>query len=99
MPSQTIQWFPGHMAKTRRLIKENLKNKQFDICVKVGENGKLFGAITTKEIAEAITNSFGKQIDKRQVVLKEPIKTIGNFKIEIKLYKNISTFVFVDVHK
>lgn len=80
-------------------LKENLKNKQFDICVKVGENGKLFGAITTKEIAEAITNSFGKQIDKRQVVLKEPIKTIGNFKIEIKLYKNISTFVFVDVHK
>lgn len=80
-------------------LKENLKNQQFDICVKVGENGKLFGAITTKEIAEAITNSFGKQIDKRQVVLKEPIKTIGNFKIEIKLYKNISTFVFVDVHK
>ncbi len=80
-------------------LKENLKNQQFDICVKVGENGKLFGAITTKEIAEAITNSFGKQIDKRQVVLKEPIKTIGNFKIEIKLYKNISTFVFVNVHK
>lgn len=80
-------------------LKEELKDKQFEICVKVGENGKLFGAITTKEIAEAITNSFGKQIDKRQVVLKEPIKTIGNFKIEIKLYKNISTFVFIEVHK
>lgn len=80
-------------------MKENLKNKQFNIFVKVGENGKLFGAITTKEIAEVITKDFGETVDKRQVVLSQAIKTIGSFKVEIKLYKNISADVVINVIK
>jgi len=80
-------------------IKEQLKDKEFDVFVKVGENGKLFGAITTKEVADVVTKNMNITLDKRQVVLPEPIKTIGKFKIELKLYKNISTFVFVNVNK
>ena len=80
-------------------MKQDLKEKQFNLFVKVGENGKLFGAITTKEIADEITKSYKKPVEKRQVVLPEPIKTLGTFKVEIKLYKNISTFVYVTVNK
>ncbi len=80
-------------------MKQDLKDKQFNLFVKVGENGKLFGAITTKEIADEITKSYKKPVEKRQVVLPEPIKTLGTFKVEIKLYKNISTFVYVTVNK
>lgn len=80
-------------------MKQDLKDKQFNLFVKVGENGKLFGAITTKEIADEISKSYKKPVEKRQVVLPEPIKTLGTFKVEIKLYKNISTFVYVTVNK
>ncbi len=80
-------------------MKQDLKDKQFNLFAKVGENGKLFGAITTKEIADEITKSYKKPVEKRQVVLPEPIKTLGTFKVEIKLYKNISTFVYVTVNK
>lgn len=86
-------------VKEFTLMKEELKDKTFNISVKVGENGKLFGAITTKEIADEITKSFGKKIDKRQVVLPEPIKTVGQNRVEIKLYKNISTFVNILISK
>lgn len=80
-------------------LKEQLKDKEFNVFVKVGENGKLFGAITTKEVAEAVTKNMNINLDKRQVVLPEPIKTLGKFKIEIKLYKNISTFIYINVYK
>ncbi len=86
-------------VKEFTLMKEELKDKTFNISVKVGGNGKLFGAITTKEIADEITKSFGKKIDKRQVVLPEPIKTVGQNRVEIKLYKNISTFVNILISK
>lgn len=80
-------------------LKEELNGKSFEIFAKVGENGKLFGAITTKEIADAINKTLNKNVDKRQVVLKEPIKTLGTNKIELKLYKNISTNVIINVLK
>jgi len=88
----------GERIKEANSLANELKNKEFHINVKVGENGKLFGAITTKEIADVITKNFIKPIEKRQVVLKDNIKTVGIFNIEIKLYKNISTTVklFVD---
>lgn len=76
-----------------------LKGKTFTLKVKVGENGKLFGAITTKEVADVITKESGKEIDKRQVVLKEPIKVLGNFELEVKIYKNISTKIKIVIEK
>ncbi|MGN1223433.1 MAG: 50S ribosomal protein L9 [Christensenellales bacterium] len=78
---------------------QQIKGKSFTIKVKVGENGKLFGAITTKEIADAVNSNNEFEIDKRQVVLKENIKTVGNFDIELKLYKNISTKIKICVEK
>lgn len=77
---------------------EILKNKEFEILVKVGENGKLFGSITNKEIVELINaKKYIDQLEKRQVELKEPIKTLGRFEIPVKLYKKISTKVYVIV--
>lgn len=80
-------------------LSEELKGKEFHTKVKVGDNGKLFGAITSKEIAEVITKNFDKAIDKKQVILKDNIKTLGEFEIELKLYKNINTTVKIFVEK
>lgn len=77
---------------------ETLKNKEFEILVKVGENGKLFGSITNKEICDVINEKkYIDSLEKRQIELKEPIKTLGRFEISVKLYKGISTKVFVTV--
>ncbi len=76
---------------------ELLKNKEFTTKVKVGENGKLFGAITTKEVADIVSKEMNLEIDKRQVVLKENIKVLGRNEIELKLYKNISTKIYLNV--
>lgn len=77
---------------------EILKNKEFDAFVKIGDNGKLFGSITAKEIVDLINEKkYVDQLDKRQIELKEPIKTLGRFEIPVKLYKGIVTKVFVNV--
>lgn len=65
-----------------------LKGKTFKINAKLGDNGKMFGAITSKEIAEAVTNS-GIEIDKKQIDLESNIKATGEYTIEAKLYSGV----------
>lgn len=89
----------GERIKEAQILANELKDRGFRLKVKVGDNGKLFGAITTKEIADVITQNFNKPIDKKQVMLKDNIKTLGEFIIELKLYKNVSTKVKIFVDK
>ena len=86
-------------VKEAKLKAEKLSGKSFNIKAKVGENGKLFGAITSKEIADVITANFSSVIDKKQVVLKDNIKTLGAFDVELKLYKNVSANVKIVIDK
>ena len=60
------------------------------IKVKVGNNGKLFGAITNKEIAECLEQQHGVQIDKKKLMLKDNIKTVGVFDINVKLHTKVT---------
>lgn len=76
--------------------KAQLDGTTIKLAIKVGENGKIFGSITSKEIATAF-EKIGKNIDKRKIVLDQPIKEIGNFKIEIKLYPEIVSTVNLQV--
>lgn len=73
-----------------------LSGKEIDVAIKCGENGKLFGALTAKEIAESLAK-LGYDIDKKKIVLKENIKATGCYDIEIKLYANVSTKIVVCV--
>lgn len=76
-------------------LAEKLNNKEFILHVKVGENGKMFGAITSKEIADEIVKN-GFEVDKKQIVLDNPIKNIGRYTIEAKLYQGVvAKFVVV----
>ncbi len=65
--------------------------------VKAGENGKVFGSVTTKEIAEALDKQYQIKVDKKKIMLEEPIKTLGMFSIEIKLYEAISTKLKISI--
>ena len=61
----------------------------------VGENGRLFGAVTNKEVAAAITEQKGVDIDKKKVALAEPIRSTGEYSVRIRLYEN--TFAAIKV--
>lgn len=67
----------------------NLKEILLKIAVKTGENGKIFGSITSKEIADNLKEQYKIEIDKKKIDLKEPIKTLGSFTVNIKLYEGV----------
>lgn len=67
-----------------------LKDITVTIKTKSGENGKLFGSITTKDISDKLKSDFGLDIDKKKMVLSDPIKAIGTSEVEVKLYPEVS---------
>lgn len=67
-----------------------LKGKEIKITVKTGENGKLFGAITSKDVAELINTQYKVKVDKKKIVM-DTIKVAGGYDIEVKLYPEVST--------
>lgn len=70
-------------------IAEKLKNITLSIKVKAGENGKVFGGVTSKEIAENLKQQYKIEIDKKKINLGETIKMLGRFTVEIKLYEGV----------
>jgi len=75
---------------------EFLKDKKIEIAVKAGEGGRLFGAITTKDISEYIKTQYNRDIDKKKITANN-IKNIGTYEVEIKLYAEVSTKMTVAV--
>ena len=65
------------------------------IAAKGGEGGKLFGAVTGKEIAAALKEQYGMDVDSKKLVLDQPIKTFGSFEVKAKLGFEISGTVYV----
>ena len=65
--------------------------------VKAGEGGRLFGSITSKEIAEQLKKQKNLDIDKRKILMDEPIRTLGSTFVEIKLHQKVTTKIRVDV--
>ncbi len=78
-------------------FKAKIDGKKVIVKAKAGENGKLFGAIATKDISEAVKEQFGLDIDKKKIVLDEPIKVTGVKEVSIKLYQGISAKINVSV--
>ena len=78
-------------------LANQLADKIVVVKTKVGENGRLFGAITSKEIASAITEQTGIEVDKRKIVLDKPIKETGVETLEIKLFQDIKAKVVVKI--
>jgi len=76
---------------------KKLKDIKITIAVKAGENGKIFGGVTAKEISENLKEQHKIEIDKKKIILAEPIKTLGNFQVEIKLYEGVTGKLKVQV--
>jgi large subunit ribosomal protein L9 len=74
-----------------------LSGKTVSVLAKAGEKGRLFGKITSKEIALAIEKEFGMEINKKKITLEEDIKTFGTFPFELKLHTGVNAKMFVMV--
>ena len=80
-----------------KALGEKLSSVQVEIKVKTGEGGRLFGAIASKEIAAAVKEQQGLEVDKKKIVLDEPIKELGVHRVKVKLHKDVTSELAVNV--
>ena len=86
------------MAKAREMA-EKLGKTTVVIKTKAGENGKLFGSITSKDISDKLKSDYKIDIDKKKFNMPEPIRTLGTCEVEIKLYPEINAKLNVKVEQ
>ena len=82
--------------KAAKALASEIEGKVVTLKIKCGTNGKMFGSVTSKEIADAL-KTININLDKKKIELKEPIKTIGLYKVTAKVYPEISATFSVDV--
>jgi large subunit ribosomal protein L9 len=85
--------------KDAKELKDKIKSLEIIIKAKAGEGERLFGSITAKDIAETLESSNGIKIDKKKILLKEAIKSIGYTTVDIKLYPKVIAKLKVKIEK
>ena len=94
----------AHLRREAKLVADAgelakmMSNVSVTIAQKAGENDQLFGSVTSKDIADALEQQ-GYTIERRKIVLEEPIKTLGEFKVPVRLHREVTTEVTVHVAK
>ena len=87
-------------AKTEaemKVLATELENKEIILKAKVGQQNRLYGSITSADIAAGLESSLKAVVDKRKIELAEPIRTVGSYEVPIKLGKDITTIIKVTI--
>ena len=84
--------------KAALALAEKISKAEIDIIMGHGQDGRLYGSVTSKDIAEVLSKKVDTEIDKRKITLKEAIKAYGNYDVEIKLYTDVTAKFVVKVH-
>ena len=82
-----------------KALGEKIAEQKVVIKVKTGDNGKLFGAVTNKEIAVALKEQTGLAVDKKKISLSDPIKAIGEKEVTVKLHPKVSVKLKVEIEQ
>ena len=80
-----------------RAIASKLESIQVVFCVGASSDGRLYGSITAKDVAEKLAADHGITVDKRKISMPEPIKTFGTFLLDVKLYNDVTGNIHVTV--
>lgn len=83
-------------VKALKALADEIRGKGVTIPIRAGENGKTFGSVTTQHIAAALSE-LGFDVDKKKIVLKEPIKTVGEYEAEVRLMEGVLSKIKVHV--
>lgn len=95
--NESVAYKKSEDLKEAKEIAEKMKDITLTLKVKAGENGKLFGGVTAKEIAEALKSEYKIEVDKKKVLLSETIKVAGVTKVDIKLNEGVVAKLSVKV--
>jgi len=80
-----------------KALKEKIEKGSVSLKVKTGEGGKLFGSVSNGQIADALKEQMGIEIDKRKIVIGSPIKNVGDMSVDIKLHPQVKAELSVKV--
>lgn len=90
-----------YKLETEKKNAEDIAKKLETITVRIvyaaGPDSRLYGSVTSKEIAEYLKKDYGIDIDKRKISLKEPIKSFGTYKVDVKLFTDVNGKITVEV--
>ena len=78
---------------------ERLKEMEVNVTIKTGEGGKIFGSVSSKEIAQAAQEQLGIELDKKKMQLPSPIKTLGTTMVPIRLHPKVTAELKVNVRE
>lgn len=82
--------------KAIRELAQKMDKAEVTVAIRCGENGKVFGSVTSKEIASKLED-LGYAVDKKKILLKDSIKTIGQYPVEVRLMEKVSAKIYVNV--
>lgn len=88
-----------HKAQNEKALKalaKELNGKEVTVSIRAGENGKVFGSVTTLQVASAL-EALGYEVDKKKIAFKENIKTLGAFEAEVRLMEGVTAKIVVNV--
>lgn len=95
--NDSIAYLKEQDIKRAKEVAEKMSKILLKIKVKAGENGKIFGGVSAKEIADVLDKEYSIKIDKKKIELKETIKTLGVTNVNIRLYEGINAILRIDV--
>ena len=78
-------------------VKQSLEGRSVRLQARAGQGGRLFGAITPADVAEAVNAAGGPSVDKRKVEIAQPIRATGSYKVDVRLHADVSAKVTVEV--
>lgn len=85
------------LLEEARELGAKLEKASVTLSIKAGENGKAFGSVSSKEISKAVQDQLGLDIDKKKLVLADPIKTLGTHEVPVKLHRDVTAKLSVKV--
>ncbi|RYV51105.1 50S ribosomal protein L9 [Pengzhenrongella frigida] len=80
-----------------KAIRDSLQSKTVSVTAKAGNGGRLFGAVTTSEIADAVKAAGGPSVDKRKVEVGQPIKALGDYTVQVRLHPEVTATISITV--
>jgi len=96
LKKQEAEQREGELKEVKELA-EKINNTSLEIKVKAGEEGKLFGSVTSKDIVETLLKEHGIELDKKKINLKESLKKLGAHTVPVNLYKDITPQIKVNL--
>lgn len=91
----------ANREETEKQAAEDLKTALEKVTAKIkaksGEGGRLFGSITSKQVADELKKQHGHEVDRRKIELPEPIRSLGHHKIPVKLHQDVTGTITVEV--